>query len=101
MRFYPTEACPHCASARYAWERLSGRGRLYSWTVIHRSVDPDWQARTPYIAAIVAIEEQEDVLIPGLLSGISPETVSVDLPVEAWFEPASGGHAVYRWRLRS
>jgi uncharacterized OB-fold protein len=98
MRFYPTEACPFCASPRHDWRRVSGRGRVYSWTVVHRSVDPSWQARAPYIVAVVELDEQAGLLVPGLLSGVEPDGMHAGMPVEAWFEAAGEGVFVHRWR---
>lgn len=31
--YYPRDRCPHCFSDRLGWERLSGRGKVYSYTV--------------------------------------------------------------------
>jgi uncharacterized OB-fold protein len=37
------------------WEMSSGRGTLYSWTVVWRPQHPSF--RTPYAPAIMAVEE--------------------------------------------
>jgi|SRR5579872_5527485 len=96
LRFYPTESCPFCASTNFIWRSLSGNGHIYSWIVVYRSSDPAWQARTPYIPAIVEINEQEGVLIPGLLVGLEPSQVRDGLPVKAIFT-RSNGRAIHRW----
>lgn len=100
LRFYPTEACPGCGALQYRWKALAGFGKVYTWTVVRRSVDPYWQARTPYIPAVVAIAEQDDVLVPGLLTDVDPHEVSGDMAVEVWFEPLSRGAVLHRWRPR-
>lgn len=37
--FYPRMLCPYCASRALKWERPSGRGTIYSTTVVRRSAD--------------------------------------------------------------
>lgn len=34
--FFPRGACPHCLSADLEWRRVSGRGTLHTFTVVHR-----------------------------------------------------------------
>ena len=77
---------------------MSGRGRIYSWIVVRRTVDPAWQRRVPFVSAIIELAEQPGLLIPGLLTGIEPERVQADLPVEIWFEDLSPEISMPRWR---
>lgn len=96
-RFYPAAGCPHCGSADAVWKDVSGHGVVYSWIVVRRTVDPVWQAMVPYISAIVAIAEDEQTLVPGLLTGIDPVDIRAGLAVEVWFEMVEGA-ALPRWR---
>jgi len=98
FRFYPSAGCDRCASAAYTWVDMSGRGKVYSWIVVRRSVDAAWQKRLPFVSAIIELAEQPGVLIPGLLTGIEPERVQADLPVEVWFEEVSPEISMPRWR---
>jgi uncharacterized protein len=54
---YPREACPHCWSEDVVWETASGRATLYTWSVVHRNDLPPFDARTPYVAAVVDLAE--------------------------------------------
>jgi uncharacterized OB-fold protein len=98
FRFYPTVSCPHCASPRFAWETVSGRGTVYSWIVVEKTHDPYWQHRVPYICAIIELREQEGLFMPGLLTGTEPAKVLGGMPVEAIFEDASPTISLPRWR---
>jgi uncharacterized OB-fold protein len=40
-----------------AWERVSGRAVLYTWSVVHRNDLPPFGERTPYVAAVVDLVE--------------------------------------------
>ncbi|WP_328494804.1 Zn-ribbon domain-containing OB-fold protein [Streptomyces sp. NBC_00414] len=54
---YPREFCPHCWSETVTWERASGRATLYTWSVVHRNDLRPFASRTPYVAAVVDLEE--------------------------------------------
>ncbi len=54
--FYPRSLCPHCASERLSWERASGRGAIYSYTVVHQAHGP-FADQAPYVVALVQLDE--------------------------------------------
>ncbi|GKQ36631.1 Zn-ribbon domain-containing OB-fold protein [Streptomyces sp. A012304] len=54
---YPREFCPYCWSEDVTWEAASGRATLYTWSVVHRNDLPPFAERTPYVAAVVDLEE--------------------------------------------
>lgn len=99
FRFYPTAACPHCASSGCLWELVSGRGEVYSWTVVRKTFDPYWQQLTPYVCAIIELTEQRGLFMPGLLTGIEPGKIAGGMPVEVYFEDAASTVSLPRWRL--
>jgi uncharacterized OB-fold protein len=98
FRFYPSEACPDCRSTEHAWTDVSGKGRVFSWIVVHRSVDPVWQARAPFVTGIVEIDEQPGCLMPGIIVGTDPKDVREGMPVTVEFERTDDGAALPRWR---
>lgn len=62
---------------------MSGKGRIYSYTTVHVSSLPDFDNKTPYIYAIVELDEGPRM--PTNIYNCSPETVSVDMPVKLDF----------------
>lgn len=54
--YYPRARCPDCLSDRLEWTRCSGRGTLYSYTVVHRTPVRAF-AGEPYVLAIVELAE--------------------------------------------
>lgn len=48
--YYPRALCPYCLSERTEWFEASGRGKIYSYSVMRR-------AKTPYAIAYVTLEE--------------------------------------------
>ena len=98
LRFYPSSCCVYCSSADYSWKQVSGRGKVYTWIVTWRTVDSRWKKKTPFVTAVVEIDEQDGVLIPGLLTEISPDDVKAGMAVEVWFEDANPDISLPRWR---
>jgi uncharacterized OB-fold protein len=85
--FYPRSHCPQCLSAALEWKKSSGRGKVYSYTVIRRAGLPGFAKEVPYVFAIIELEEG-----PRLTSnivGCKPEEVKIDMPVAAFFEEAT------------
>jgi hypothetical protein len=48
--WYPRAICPFCFSADTEWREGSGRGTIYSYSIMRR-------AKTPYAIAFVTLEE--------------------------------------------
>ena len=84
-RHPPRLLCASCGSDEWAWERSSGRGRVFSWTVTHRAIDPAFTP--PY--AILVVELAEGPRLVGNLRGLEPSELALDLPVVVEIEHAS------------
>ncbi len=87
LRFPPAVLCPRCLSEDVEWTRLSGRGTVFSWIVVHQSQHPAFNADTPYNVAIVELEEG-----PRLHTNLVEcrnEEIAIGMPVEVVFEPVS------------
>ena len=90
----PRYLCGECGSDRLDWVPASGRGRLFSWTVTHRPVDPGWADEIPYATVVVAMAE--GVRIVGSYRG-SLDELRLDLPVRVTVEPVSADFARLRF----
>jgi uncharacterized OB-fold protein len=73
-----------CGKSDFVWTDASGRGEVFSYTVLHRAPDPAFRGDLPYVVAIVALAEGPRLLANVI--GCLPEAVSVGLPVHAVFE---------------
>src|SRR5262245_36255563 len=51
----PKLACPQCLSEDLRWSECSGRGTVYSFTVINRSPTPGYEV--PYTVVLVELDE--------------------------------------------
>ena len=82
--FQPSVICSACLGRDLRWEASSGRGRLYSWTVVWRPQTPAFQV--PYAPAIVEMEEGYHLVTAVI--GCEPGDLRADLPVTIEFHPA-------------
>ncbi len=60
--YYPRPFCKRCWSDDVAWEVASGRGRIYTFSVIHHNDLPPFNERVPYVAAMVELAEGPRVM---------------------------------------
>jgi uncharacterized OB-fold protein len=97
-RHPPRVTCPRCGSEQWAWERSSGRGTLFSWTVTHQALAPGFADDVPYPVAV--IEMEEGVRLVSGLRGVAPAALALDLPLEVGFVPVSDGIALHFFRPR-
>ena len=82
--FYPREACPACLGGDLDWTPVSGRGRVYSYTIVHQAANAAFQPDAPYAYAVIQLDEG-----PRLVSNVGDcpiEDVTVGMPVTATFD---------------
>jgi len=84
VRHHPRPACPQCASFDYGWVRASGRGTLYTFTIVHGPTLPAFQSRTPYNVAVVQLDEGPFMV--STIVGCRAEELRIGMPVEVVFE---------------
>lgn len=84
FHFYPRSACPHCGSRQLAWQRVSGKGEVYSFTVVQRAPSKGFSELVPYVVAVVALAEGPHLMTR--LARVAPDAVSIGMPVEVEFE---------------
>jgi uncharacterized protein len=82
LRHPPRPACPHCRSFEWAPIEASGRGTIYSYVVNHHPQVPAFD----YPLVVALIELEEGTRLVANVSGITPETVAIGMPVQAAFE---------------
>ena len=86
-RHPPRHRCAACGSVEAAWETASGRGRVFTWTVVRRAFLPAFEEMVPFVTALVSLEEDPAVRIVSYIVDCEPDALAADLPVEAVFRP--------------
>lgn len=80
----PLPICPQCHAKDYDWRPSSGRGTVYSHTTIEHAAHVAVDGRTPYLVALVTLEEGPRV-VANILDCPS-EAVTCGMPVELTFQ---------------
>jgi uncharacterized OB-fold protein len=83
-RYIPKDICPTCQSDRVTWTPISGRGDVYTYTVVRRAPTPAYQAETPYVLAHVTMTEGFRMIAS--LTGVDPQAVRIGMPVQIAYE---------------
>ncbi len=99
IRFPPALLCARCLSENAAWVKLSGRGTVYSWIVVHQSQHPAFNADVPYNVAIVELEEGPRLHTH--IVGCPNEQIHIGMAVEVAFEKVSDDTALVKFRPRA
>lgn len=93
---YVKRQCPNCGSRRLSWSPTSGKGELYSYSVLHRAASTLFKDKVPYVLAIVELDE--GIKVMSHLTGCDPEQVRVGMGVEVVFENVDERRAVPYFR---
>lgn len=84
--FPPADGCPRCEGPA-VFRETSGAGTVFTFTVNVQQYRPDLP--TPYVIALIELDDQAGLRIPGNVVGCSTDEVKIGMRVEVGFEPAS------------
>jgi uncharacterized protein len=87
--YYPRSICPFCASDDTAWEKASGTGVVYSFSVMR-------QTSIPYVIAYVTLAEGPTMITN--IVDVDSEAVRIGQKVRLMFLPSEGGPPVPAFR---
>ncbi|MFZ4709058.1 MAG: Zn-ribbon domain-containing OB-fold protein [Zwartia sp.] len=79
FHFYLRPACPACGSLDIQAVVTSGRGNVYSFSIVYRAPSPAFEKDVPYVVAIVATDEGPHLMTR--LIKVKPEEVVVGMRV--------------------
>jgi len=94
-RHPPAPICPECRSGESDWKEVSGRGEVYTFTIVHRPIAAGQEL--PYLVAVIALEGSGGLRIISNLVGVDPGEVAIGLPVEVVWEDMSANLAIPRF----
>jgi len=90
------ERCPHCFAARLEWRQASGRGTLYTYTVMHQVMNPGFASSVPYNVAQVDLAE--GVRMVSNVTGIANDALRVGMDLEIVFEDVGDNVRIPKFR---
>ena len=85
VHYYPRALCPYCFGDKTEWLAASGRGTIYSYSVMRRT-------EVPHVIAYVTLEE--GVTMMTNIVDCDPDAVRIGQRVKLSFRPSDGGPPV-------
>jgi uncharacterized OB-fold protein len=79
----PSPACPKCQQTNVAYEPVSGKATVHTYTVNYQAWAPD--QTVPYVVAVVELPEQDGLRLTTNIVGCPVEDVHIDQPVHVTF----------------
>lgn len=80
IQYYQQGYCRQCGAEDLEHRPASGRGKVYSFSVVYRAPGPAFKGDTPYAVVLVQLDEG-----PRMISSMvdcDPEKVAFDMPVQ-------------------
>ena len=107
LRFPPRPMCPKCQSSDSGWQVMSGRGKVWSFATPASPLLPAFEALTPYVTAVVSLDEHEDLRVVGPLllapggdiQGVRADQLSIGQAVSIEFKRLADDVALPCWVL--
>src|SRR5258708_4637424 len=99
FRMPPTPFCPHCQSQALEWPELSGKGIIYSFTIVRRAILPEMEASIPYVPAVVELPDADGVRLVSNIVHSAIDNIRVGLTVTVTWENAHDGIVLPVFRL--
>lgn len=106
-RHPPRAMCPVCQSMELDWVKASGRGRIWSFAVPQPPLLPAFAAMTPYVTAVVELDDPPGIRIvgpmldpdSGAITGVDPARIAIGAAVQVSFVSFADDVALPCWRL--
>jgi uncharacterized OB-fold protein len=95
-RHTPRPMCGECHSLQWSWERVSGKGKVYTWTVTFQPLYKQFKDDVPYAGVIVELDEGPRMV--SWVTGIDPMQLKLNLPVEVWFDDVTPEITIPKFR---
>lgn len=73
--YYPRVCCPYCGSENLEWQKVSGRGRIVTSTIIRRPQHESFFSEAPYF--FIAVKLDEGPVIFSRLEGKATEELDL------------------------
>ena len=82
----PMLDCPKCQSPEVKPERASGKGTVYSFSIMHNAGNPGFEGELPYAVAIVELIEQKGLFTVSNILDCPAKDVRIGMAVEVVFQ---------------
>jgi uncharacterized OB-fold protein len=95
----PRRVCDACLSQELAFAPISGRGAIYSFTIMHQKDVAGFETEAPFINIVVELVEQPMLLMVSNLPITERDRVRAGRQVEVYFEDRGNDVVVPQFSL--
>jgi hypothetical protein len=95
-RYPPAPVCPQCLSEEAEWRRVSGRGTVSTFVILHKVYFASFAGDAPY--NVVQVELDEGPRLTANLIDVPNERIRVGMRVEVVFDDVTPQVTVPRFR---
>ncbi|HVN88287.1 MAG TPA: OB-fold domain-containing protein [Candidatus Binataceae bacterium] len=95
----PRRFCDACLSQELAFAPVTGKGKVYTFTVMHQRDVAGFENDAPFINIVVELDEQPMLLMVSDIPIGERDRVRIGAPVEVSFEERGDEIVVPRFRL--
>jgi uncharacterized OB-fold protein len=86
LRHPPGPVCGQCHSFAYDWQRSAGRGKVFSFSIVHYALVPALQDRVPYNVSVIELDDAPSVRLISNVVDVAARKLDVGLAVEVIWE---------------
>jgi len=94
---YPRLVCHKCLSGDLEWVESTGRGTIYSFSVVYRPYLEEFDADVPYAVAIIDLEE--GVRMMANVIDCTPDEIRIGMKVEVVFDHVTPEISLPKFKL--
>jgi uncharacterized OB-fold protein len=95
----PVPLCDDCSSPDLAFTEVSGKGTVYTYSLMHQKNIQGFEEDIPYMTALVELDEQPNLLLMTNLPGAKPDEIKIGQPVEVEFQQFTDDIVLPQFRL--
>ena len=82
--------CRNCRGSEFGWQESQGRGRVYTYTIVHHPGSPSLSEQVPYVVVVVQLDDCGGVRLISNLVGENVADVAVDRAVQLRWDDDAG-----------
>jgi uncharacterized OB-fold protein len=94
-RYHPKDACPSCQSRKATWAPLSGRGTIYTYTVVRRAPSAAYASDLPY--ALVHATMDEGFRMAAGVAELNINDLRIGMPVRIVYDDVTPNWTLFRF----
>jgi uncharacterized OB-fold protein len=97
FRTPPGPYCHVCQSPDFVYTELSGKGRVYTYTVVMNSQFPDFADSVPFVVAVIELDDAPGARLFSNVVNIDPAKVTIGMPVRVVYDDVSDTVSIPRF----